>query len=385
MLKFNAEFYKITAANFLFFIGFSFFILFPVFLKDIGATESFIGIMNGFDKISIIVTAFFIGAFIAGRDRLLILRTGYVIMIIVSLLHLFITDPTVLIALIRIAHGAGFAVALTLVTTMIFETVPSHRAASAIGIFGITGAMSGAISPLAAETLLNQGYTFDAIFILSAVSISAALGLSFFIKIDPPDKKPDSAPAAAGILSLIKIKRVIPIAAVTFIFGGGFGIIITFFPNFILTTTELAFSSFFLSYITTLILVRVVLVDAFAPGSKKELIVTAFATGSAMFFILYFLDNLPVLLLAGAMYGIAHGILYPVLNTYMVEAAGFENRERSNSLYIAMFNAGMMAFSATLGFAVDASGSYMPAFFTAGTIFILAIIVTSVFLHNIKN
>lgn len=385
MLKFNAEFYKITAANFLFFIGFSFFILFPVFLKDIGATESFIGIMNGFDKISIIVTAFFIGAFIAGRNRLLILRTGYVIMIIVSLLHLFITDPTVLIALIRIAHGAGFAVAITLVTTMIFETVPSHRAASAIGIFGITGAMSGAISPLAAETLLNYGYTFDAIFILSALSISAALGLSFFIKIDPPDKKPESDPAAAGIISLIKIKRVIPIAAVTFIFGGGFGIIITFFPNFILTTTELAFSSFFLSYITTLILVRVVLVDTFAPGGKKELIVTAFATGSAMFFIFYFLDNLTVLLLAGAMYGIAHGILYPVLNTYMVEAAGFENRERSNSLYIAMFNAGMMAFSASLGFAVDAAGSYMPAFFTAGGIFILAIIVTSVFLHNIKN
>lgn len=385
MLKFNAEFYKITAANFLFFIGFSFFILFPVFLKDIGATESFIGIMNGFDKISIIVTAFFIGAFIAGRNRLLILRTGYVIMIIVSLLHLFITDPTVLIALIRIAHGAGFAVAITLVTTMIFETVPSHRAASAIGIFGITGAMSGAISPLAAETLLNYGYTFDAIFILSALSISAALGLSFFIKIDPPDKKPESDPAAAGIISLIKIKRVIPIAAVTFIFGGGFGIIITFFPNFILTTTELAFSSFFLSYITTLILVRVVLVDTFAPGAKKELIVTAFATGSAMFFIFYFLDNLTVLLLAGAMYGIAHGILYPVLNTYMVEAAGFENRERSNSLYIAMFNAGMMAFSASLGFAVDAAGSYMPAFFTAGGIFILAIIVTSVFLHNIKN
>jgi MFS family permease len=79
-------------------------------------------------------------------------------------------------------------------------------------------------------------------------------------------------------------------------------------------------------------------------------------------FILNFLTSLPVLVLVGILYGITHGILYPVLNAITVAIVPEKDRGASNALFTAVFNGGMMVFALSLGFLVDARGSYLAAF-----------------------
>ena len=62
MKRYNPLFYYLALANFTFFLGNSLYILFPVYLKSMGASESYIGIMNNADKIFIIITAITIGS-----------------------------------------------------------------------------------------------------------------------------------------------------------------------------------------------------------------------------------------------------------------------------------------------------------------------------------
>ena len=61
-------------------------------------------------------------------------------------------------------------------TSIIFEIVPMKEAAEAIGIYGVTGALSNAISPFFGEMLLSRGYPHQVIFTLSVLLVLAQPG-----------------------------------------------------------------------------------------------------------------------------------------------------------------------------------------------------------------
>ncbi|HPG52740.1 MAG TPA: MFS transporter, partial [Spirochaetota bacterium] len=151
MKRFKPIFYYLALANFLFFLGNSLYILFPVFLKNMGASESYIGIMNNADKIFIIISSVSIASLMQGRDRIRMLRLGYLILLVAYASYLLISSLSWAILVIRVLHGIGFSVAMILGTTIVFDIVPLENAAEAIGIYGITGSLSNAISPFVGE------------------------------------------------------------------------------------------------------------------------------------------------------------------------------------------------------------------------------------------
>ena len=86
MKRFPPIFYYVSLANFLFFLGDALFVLFPVFLKkNLGATESYIGFLSNIDKVIMIISAIALGSLIHGKERIRILRFGYIILFVVFL------------------------------------------------------------------------------------------------------------------------------------------------------------------------------------------------------------------------------------------------------------------------------------------------------------
>lgn len=373
MKRFKPILYYLAMANFLFFLGNSLFILFPVFLKNLGASESYIGVMNNIDKVFIIAGSVSIASLMQGRDRIRMLRLGYLILLVAYSSYLLISSLSWAILAIRVIHGIGFSVAMILGTTIVFDIVPLEDAAEAIGLYGITGSLSNAISPFVGETLLAHGFSHRFIFFLSVVLVGMSMAITFLLpRGDLHD--PDSCePATRGSLHLLSKPKYLLMTIAGLIFGGGFGVIITYLPNFIRTTTDFRFSIFFMTYIAVLIIIRFTFMRIVNLFNRVSLIMAAFAVGAVMNLCLNFLYSMAVLIAVSVMYGVTHGILYPVLNATMVGLVDARDRGKANALFTATFNGGMMFFALGLGFLIDRTGSYLSAFNFCAAAFVAAL------------
>ncbi len=361
-------------ANLCFFLGNSFFILLPVYLKELGASESYIGAVNNIDKVLVIVASVTIGALIHRWDRALLLRIGYGSLVLIYLAYAGISALTWFIPAVRILHGMGFSLAMILGTTVIFEVVPEEHAAEAIGIYGITGAASNAISPAVGELLLRNGMHHQWLFVIAASLAALALALALSM---PRGARTggDGVDRVKGIGALYRDPAYRVYSFVTLVFGGGFGVILTYLPNFVLTAKDLSYSYFFVVYIAVLVVIRFTFIRVVRGKETSTLVVVMLALGAVMNACFNLPLGMPVLTLTGLMYGLVHGFLYPVLNAHMVGIVPPAERGKSNALFTATFNGGMMLFAFALGFLIDTAGSYRPAFTASAVSFAAAALV----------
>lgn len=376
MKKFPTIYYITALGNLLFFLANSFFILFPLYLKDLGASESYIGFMNSIDKILVIFGSIFIGTIIHRFDRIRFLRLGYAVLLVSFCMYLFIFEISPLVPIVRILHGAGFAIAMILGTTIVFECVPPERATEAIGLYGVTGAISNAISPFVGELLLSKGVSHHSIYIIAVMLVALAFFLTFVMSHLHPNLRDENEVRLEGTLRLFKDGQYFLYGLASFVFGGGFGIIVTFLPNFVRSGTALNFSTFFIVYISVLILIRFTALRSIERADKKNLIAAIFFVGFIMNITVNWLQSLAILIVVGILYGITHGVLYPVLNAHLVNLVSNGDRGKSNAVYTALFNGGMMVFSFLGGLIIDALHSYPAAFnFAALTFAIMGVII----------
>jgi len=378
MKRYSPIFYYTSVANFFFFLGNSLFILLPVYLKNLGATETYIGFMSNMDKIFMVATAVMLGSMLTQHNRVLQLRIGYGLLLLTYACYLPLTTLSWFLPFIRIAHGIGFAIAMILGSTIIFEHVPPQHATEAIGLYGITGALSNAVSPALGEFLLNSGAPHQVLFLLSVIFIAISCCITFVM---PPtlerNNRLDAAPSGS-LRRLVCNVYFIRYGIVSFIFGGGFGVLITFLPNFVRTCTQLNYSYFFVTYIVILILIRLFGMSLITRYHRKTLLISVFLIGALMNVLLNHLTSLPLFLIISIMYGITHGVLYPVLNALMVEIADSAQRGNANALFSALFNAGMLVFACSAGFLIDYTQTYLVAFnVCAGAFFIASILIAS--------
>ncbi len=371
-------YYYVALANLLFFLGNSFYIILPVFLKQLGASESFIGIINNADKILIILTSIGIASFVRVKNKIRVLRTGYIILIITFILYLLISSLSWNILWLRILHGIGFSIAMIFGTNLIFDIVPIENAVEAIGIYGITGAITNAVSPFIGELILSNGFSFYHIFIISSVLVLLSLCVTFIMPVPGYAAYKASINGQKGFIHLFRKGRFTLIMLVSMIFGGGFGVIITYLPNFILSSTGYRFSYFFISYIAVLIIIRFKILGKLSGFKINIILMISFIIGALMNLFMNFLYSILILIGLGIMYGLTHGVLFPILNTISISLVCEEDKSKANALYMAAFYGGMMVFSLSLGFLIDYTGTYLAAFDACALAFMIGIVLLSI-------
>ncbi len=361
MKKYAPIFYIVASANLCFFLGNSFFILLPVYLKDLGASETYIGIINNLDKIFLIIAAFALGSLIRGGNRVGMLRQGYLMLLMAFCSYLFVYSLAWYLPLIRIVHGIGFAVAMIMGSTIIFESVPPEDATEAIGLYGITGAITNAVSPAVGEFLLSRGCSHQVLFVLSCALITASIALTFRMP-QVPQANVHDGKHSSSLAGFFRQPGFTAYIIATFVFGGTFGVIVTFLPNFIRTATALNFSWFFVTYTAVLISIRLFFMKSIVAAPTGWLVAGVFLVGAVMNVALNSAGSLLWLVGVGILYGITHGVLYPVLNATVVNLGPQQERGSANALFTVAFNGGMMAFACGLGWVIDHSGTYLTAF-----------------------
>jgi MFS family permease len=364
----TAAFLTLALANLLFFTGLAGFVLLPLHLRRLGATDGQLGLIMACYSATAIVAQPVVGAWVDRGGRRAFLVTGAVLTSGVALLFAAAPEVLGLFPLLRALQGVAFSVFFIASFSVVVELVPPDRRGQALGIFGISGLVSGAVGPALGE-LLVQAAGFRGLFLAAAVLPLLAAGISARLRLPPEPHRLAPAEGLPGLLRGI-VSAPGPPMTLGAAFGLGQGVMFTFFPTYALELGVRWVGLFAISYSGAALVVRATAGGLADTIGRRAVIIPALALQAGATVLLSSLGLLarsldvragPPLALAGLLAGAAHGLLYPALTALVVDVTPPERRGRVVGVFMAFVLLGQAAGAAGFGHLAHAVG-YGPMF-----------------------
>ncbi len=368
----HREFALLLAMTTLFGLAFSTYFLLPKYLAvELGADPIAIGGVSTIFWLAAVAAVPFAGSRVDRHGRRLYAGIGGLLLSGASAGFVWVQDIGPLIWSLRVVQGLGFTLFYVSAATLVADLSPPARLGQALGIFGAVMIFTNAAGPALAEWASLQT-SWPTVFTLTAVSaLLAAWGSRFIAEPSRPHRTgPDTT-----LRQVLRRPGMTPVMIAAAMTGWIFGTLLTFYQPWALLHGITRVSDYLVAYATAAVVVRV-LAGSLADRLGRLLVVRIMA-------LLYLLAPISVIALdtvglavAGALLGLAQGILYPALNAIAIERASAAERGKVMAAYNGAFNVGMSAAGLTLGYLVAASG-YLPIFWlavlaSAGTFVILA-------------
>jgi MFS family permease len=362
----TAAFLTAAAMNFLFFTGLGGFVLLPLHLRQLGATDGQLGLTMACYNASAIVVQPLVGAWVDRGGRRAFLVSGAVLTGAVALAFAAVPEALGWFPLLRALQGAAFSIFFIANFTVVVDLAPPDRRGQALGIFGISGLISGAVGPALGE-LVVQAAGFRGLFLASATLSFLAAGMSARLAL-PPAPRPAAGEGLPGLLRGIAGAPRLPLALGA-AFGLGQGVMFTFFPTYALDLGVRWVGVFAVAYSSAALVLRATSSGLADTAGRRAVIIPAMVLQAAGTVLLAGLGLLrgvglaagPFLALAGALAGAAHGFLYPALTALVVDLTPPERRGRVMGVFMAFILVGQAAGAAGFGHLAHAVG-YGPMF-----------------------
>jgi predicted MFS family arabinose efflux permease len=231
-------------------------------------------------------------------------------------------------------------------------------------MFGISGQLSGTVSVLLAEKMVQIG-GFRYFFILCAVASGISLLLSLLIR-ETVEKKPADLSFEQFLRKAMTRSVRIPFLT-TFLFSMGITSYIVFLKPYTQSIGLNNVSYFFLPYTIAAIAVRLIIGDyPDRYGPKSVLYPALFSLAFGMFLIV-FLPNTGGLIASGIFCGLGHGLVFPSLSTLIISRGGESYRGGFMTLYTLVFDLGALLGSPLLGLLVKGL-DYRAIYFVAAVL-----------------
>src|SRR5262245_56528821 len=195
----TAAFLTAAAANFLFFTGLAGFVLLPIHLRRLGATEGQLGLIMACYSATAIVVQPVVGAWVDRGRRRAFLVTGAILTSAVAFLFVATPDALGLFPLLRALQGVAFSVFFIANFAIVVDLVPPDRRGQALGIFGISGLVSGAVGPALGEFLV-QVAGFRGLFLAAETLPLLAAGFAARLALRPDPSPTRARDGLGGIL-----------------------------------------------------------------------------------------------------------------------------------------------------------------------------------------
>lgn len=336
------NFFVASLANFFFFAGLNAFSLLPLYIRTLGGTESQIGWIMGSYSLTAILAQPLAGVCIDrfGQKRFLLL--GSFMVTLASIGFAFSTHMDARFILFRIMQGIGYATFYIANLTLVTDIVPSSRRGEAVGLFGISGLMTIAISPAIGELVIHRA-GYSTFFLAAAVAAGSCLVTSLALRNLSSTPRETVAP---GLFSFIPSTRILPPILLALIFGLTSGAVFVFLPTYATQAGLTRIGGFYVAYSVAAIGIRLTcgrLSDRW--GRRRVILPALLLMGVGTLGLIWFIS--PVgLLLTGALTGMAHGLLFPALSAYTIDLAYSDERGRS----LGAFSTAMLAGHALASF-----------------------------------
>ena len=365
---YSSNFFIASLSNFFFFTSVNAFSLLPLYIKSLGGTESQIGGIMGTYSLTAILSQPFAGALADrfGRKRFLLL--GSALGILASVGFAFSTRLGIQFFLFRLLQGVGFSAFYVSNLTLVADIVPQSRLGQAVGMFGISGLITIALSPALGEQLIHSaGYSN---FFQAAAAAAAAGFLTSLAFRDPTTAR---VGAAFGLVSLIPSTRLLPPVLLSLVFGLCSGTVFVFLPTYAMQVGLPRVGAFYIAYSAAAIFIRLTFGSLSDRRGRRHAILPALLVMALGSLWLIWLSSPAVLVGIGILTGMAHGLLFPALSAYVIDLAEPKERGRALGAYTTALLLGSTLASFVFGVVAEHLG-YPPIFLAASGIAIAAFV-----------
>jgi len=322
----------------------------PLYLKDdLGGSDAEVGLIIGVFAFAALFPRPFIGREIdrGGSKRFLI--AGAVIFFVSSLLYLVATTIPLLMG-VRVLHGLGMACFHTAAFTFIAELAPPTRRGEAMGMWGMMSTIATAIAPYGG-LLLRDAYGDSVVFIAGACCAAAALVLIAFVR-EPEREVAAPGNSSGGLIEPSVFGPATIVLLVTLVYGATQSFILLYAEDRDIANTGLYFTSFAIAvFVSRLFGGR--LADR---RGRWTVILPSLALMVVAMLILSVAGNLTLLLLVGALFGLAFGAAQPALTALAIDLVAPSRRGAGMATFTSAFEAGIGSGSIVMGIVAAQAG-----------------------------
>lgn len=355
-----------TAVNFFDFYALSSFFLLPRLLKELGAGEDFIGAAMGSTS-AVNLLAIPLAGILAdriGRKPLLIF--GSLFMAATSYAFVGLHGLSYAFAGLRGLHGIAFASFFVAGMATVADEAEHHERAHLLGIFGLFALVTHALAPAVGEWIVAAA-GFDGLW--KVASASAAIGALLALAL-PARKPAEHAGPPATMAILIRRRELLAPVLLSGVLATGFGAAIQFLAAFAVVRGLPAVAPFFLAFVASSMVVRLVggrHWDRLGPKRVSVPFALIYAAGVGGLSVVH---GPAGLIACGLLFGLAQGVTYPALSALVIGRVGPQERGKAVGLYSGAFGGGMMVSAFGYGALAEAAG-YGVMYAVAGGVMVL--------------
>jgi len=351
---FTADFGFIVGAHFLASLGFASMLLLPLYLDYLGASRAEIGGLMAAAAVGGLLTRPLVAWALDGIGRKPTLMVGMVLGAAGLGMVWFVEDTGPTAWAMRLLFGLGEGAMFASFFTFVADIVPIERRTEGIALFGVSGLLPLAVSPVA--TLVGVDAP-DLRWFLPLVGLVVASSTLFLLPL--PETR---VVRAKGELSLKGALRALSTRSLwsawlgTVLFAGMVSTFMAFATVVAAGRGVDTPTGLWLTYAFGAAGVRVVgarLPDRLGP---TNLVAPSLAVYALAFIVVSQAQTDAAFLLVGALAGLGHGYCFPVLTSQVVTRVPDRYRGSGLSLFTALFGASGLAFSPALGALADRYG-----------------------------
>ncbi|MDE2180497.1 MAG: MFS transporter [candidate division NC10 bacterium] len=346
------NFFVASLSNFFFFASLNAFSLLPLYIKTLGGTESQIGWVMGSYSLTAILGQPLAGALVDrfGRKRFLLL--GSAAGMLAAIGFALSTQLDARFVFFRIMQGIAYSTFYIANLTLVSEMVPSSRRGEAVGLFGISGLITIALSPAIGEQVIHHA-GYSTFFFTAAIAAAACLLTSLALR-NPSSTSRGTV--SSGLAFLIPSARILPPMLLALVFGLASGAVFVFLPTYATQAGLSRIGGFYVAYSVAAIGIRLAcgrLSDRW--GRQRVILPALLLMGSGTLGLIWLVS--PVgLLVVGTLTGMAHGLLFPALSAYTIDLTDSEGRGRSLGAFSTAMLLGHALASFTFGMIAERFG-----------------------------
>ncbi|RIX46571.1 MFS transporter [Paenibacillus nanensis] len=336
----------------------------PLFIKQLGGSETHVGLAAGAFTLTAVVFRPIVGGMLDRYGRRRFMIWGLLIFAVAMYLYDWVGGIAGLIAL-RALHGASWAFSTTAVSTSVTDIIPDSRRGEGMGWFGMAMTIAMAVGPMLGLWVL-QSASFHTLFLATTGLSVAALALVFATRIPFQPKQ------GGGKLVLFE-KSALPVTSALFFLAVAYGGITTFLPLFA-ESIRVNSGTFFLVYALALTAARPLAGKLSDRYGESGVIVPALALTILSLVVLSFADGLAGIIVSAVLYGIGFGSAQPALQAANLRLSHPDKKGVANASFMTAFDLGIGLGSIGLGWVSQYSSYGMLFAVCAASVAVSAIV-----------
>lgn len=344
----NRNFILLTISSFLFFFNMHAFLMLPIWIKELGGSDSDIGFIMGATSFSTIFTTPLAGYLVDKYDKKSLLILGVIILVSSTFPFSLLGSLSSLFFIFRILQGAAFSLFFVSAGTLVTEVCPKEKRTQALGIFGVFTIINYAFAPYVGRRIVEQ-LSFDYFFII--ISAIGLLSLPFILNIYKSNagNEKEKYVESPGVIKILSRPGVL-IPAISLMFAGaGFIPTLSFLPVYSLKLAVKEFEVFFIWYTISVLFIRLFIGWIPDKIGKVKTVTPSLILFSLSIIFLGFAQGKTDFIIAGIVFGFGHGFLYPTLYSMVMDNSNYNERGKVFSICSVAFTLGGMIGAFTYG------------------------------------